>query len=86
MSQIRRMVFSIEGVITAGFAAIMWVWAQPYLGDVVNQFEGPFSSTWDTLNLVVPVTIGAYYIIYIGYVIWGPVEQERARQTARRGP
>jgi len=70
----------------AGFAAIMWVWAQPYLGDVVNQFEGPFSSTWDTLNLVVPVTIGAYYIIYIGYVIWGPVEQERARQTARRGP
>ena len=82
MSQLRRMVFSIEGIITTGFAAIMWVWAQPYLGDVVGQFEGPFSFVWGTLNLIVPVTIGAYYIIYIGFIIWGPVEQERARQTA----
>ena len=85
MSQIRRMVVSVEGVITTGFVAVMWVWSQPYLAPIVDDYPGPFTSAWDTINIIVPLTIGIYYILFIGFVLWGPVEQERARQTAR-GP
>lgn len=83
MSHIARVVLSTEGAIANGFIAVMWVWAQPFLSDIVNQYPGPFTSTWDTLNLIVPITIGIYYIIFIGYVLWGPVNKERARQTGR---
>lgn len=86
MSHLARAIFSIEGIISTGFVGIMWLWSSPYLTDVVEQFEGPFSFIWDTVNLIVPIVIGAYYIIYIGFLLWGPVEQERARQTPRRRP
>lgn len=84
MSQLARMLLSINGAVTTGFLAVMWVWSYPYLDNVVQQYPGPFSSTWETIAIVVPVTIGLYYIIFIGYVLWGPVEQERARRTTRR--
>lgn len=83
MSQIRRMVFSVEGAVGIGFVAVMWLWSQPYLSDIVAEYPGPFTSNWEFIELIVPITIGVYYIIFIAFVLWGPVEQERARQTGR---
>jgi hypothetical protein len=83
MSQIQRMVLSVEGAVTMGFVAVMWLWSNPYLSGIVEQYPGPFTSNWELIQVIVPVTIGTYYVIFIGYVLWGPVEQERARQTAR---
>ena len=83
MSQIRRMVVSVEGVVTTGFVAVLWVWSQPHLSGIVEEYPGPFSSTWDFINIIVPLTIGIYYVLFIAFVLYGPVEQERARQTTR---
>lgn len=83
MSHVARLVLSTEGAIATGFTAVMWVWAQPFLADIVEQYPGPFTSSWDFINVIVPVTIGLYYIVFIGYVLWGPINQERARQTGR---
>jgi len=85
MSQVQRMVLAVKGTVGTAFLALLWVWIQPSLGPIVEDFQGPFSSSWGLVETVVPVTIGLFYVIFIGYVLWGPIEKERARQTAR-GP
>lgn len=85
MSHVSRMALGLKGTVATAFLSLLWVWLQPYLAAVVEEFPGPFTSSWNFIETVVPITIGVFYVIFIGYVLWGPIEKERARRIAR-GP
>lgn len=88
MTQIRRMLFSVEGFISATFIGAMWLWIQPYAAPLVSQFDGPFSNSYYFMETAIPVLVGVYYLLFAGYMLYGPVQEERGRgrrQQPRRG-
>lgn len=45
--------------------------------------SGPFTGSLDMLEVVVPVFVALVYIIAIGFLVFSPVEEERARARVR---
>jgi hypothetical protein len=66
--------------------AIIWVRGGTLVMDVAKDVTGgtgPFTSSIGMMETVMPVLISLMYIILFGYLIYGGVQEERARGVRR---
>jgi len=90
MSHAARLAFVALGLVANTVLAILWARMGVVLVTEVRDImtgmgvaSGPFTGSLDMLEVVVPVFIALMYIIIIGYLIFSPVEEERARARVR---
>ena len=86
MGQITRFQVVAYGVVANTILAIIWVRAGLMLVDIAKDLTGgtgPFTGAIGMLEVVVPVVIAITYIILFEYLVYGPVQDERARQVRR---
>jgi len=84
-SQIRRVVLAVSVTIAMSFVALIhFRVGVPHLYPLATQdVAGPFSHVVVTLEFIVPIAIAGITLATWGWVLVGPVQQER---TVRRGP
>lgn len=85
-----RLAFVALGLVANTVLAILWARMGVVLITEVRSImtnlgvaSGPFTGSLDMVETVVPVFIALIYIIMIGYLIFSPVEEERARARMR---
>lgn len=86
MGQITRFQIVAYGTVANTILAIIWIRAGLLMVDIAKDITGgtgPFTGIIGMLEVVVPVVIAVVYIILFGYLVYGPVQDERARQVRR---
>jgi hypothetical protein len=84
-----RIVYSVVSYIALMALAVVWVRAGIPLTDRLINQNGPYSSVGETLQILIPLLIGALVLGVTVFLIYGSVKQEKARNTAagqRRRP
>lgn len=69
--------------LTHSIGIVIWLYFQPLAADIVEQFPGPFSSSWDLLTWVVPTYFLLALLLFGGWLVIGGVQQEQARDRRR---
>ena len=89
MALMTRIVYSAVSYIALMALAVVYVRAaRPLLQRLVAQ-NGPYSSTGETLQILLPVLIAALALGVTIFLIFGSVKEEKARNTVsgqRRRP
>jgi hypothetical protein len=90
MSHAARLAFVAIGLIANTVLAVLWARGGVVVIDEARSIManlgvagGPFTGSLDMLEVVVPVFVALIYVILIGFLVFSPVEEERARARVR---
>jgi len=90
MGHAARLAFVSLGLIANTVLAVLWARGGVVVVNEVRSImaglgvaSGPFTGSLDMVEVVVPVFVAVVYIILIGYLVFSPVEEERARARVR---
>ena len=85
MGTLTRWLVVVIGVVTNTIFAVIWARGGAVVVDVAQDIDpgGPFSGSLAMINTVVPVVIAVVYIILLGYLLYGPVREQRVQGVRR---
>lgn len=83
MTQVRRLLFAASQFIAMLILGVIYIRGYLPMADMVPD-SGPFTGIVDTVEVIVPITIGAYLLFVALWVIAGPIQRERKAQTEVR--
>jgi len=83
MSQSRRIYVAAGLYVTVALIMTFWLYFQPIAADLVDQFPGPFTPGWETLEWSVPTFCVVMFVLVSGWLVFGGVQKEEARNRRR---
>lgn len=84
MSGIGRAIVSAGIFTSAAFAGIFWLYLEPTVRPLMQEFAGPFSDQWDLLQWVFPTTVLVMMFVAGLYLVFGGVQEEKNVEVRRR--
>lgn len=85
MATLERAVYSGGLFISAGMAAIWWLYLEPSAKPLINKYAGPFSDQWELLKWVFPTACLILMFAAGLYLVYGGVQEERKAERRVRG-
>lgn len=85
MGTIQRISVAAGIWMASAIVAVWWLYFLPTVEPLVQQFSGPFSDTWGLFVWAVPTTLLIIDLLAGGYLLFGGIQNEVARdQQVRR--
>jgi len=83
MSHAKRI--EVAAALYMGDAIIMvwWLYFQPEIAPLMQQFDGPFTTGWEMLQWVIPTFCTIMFLLISGWLVIGGVQEEESRNRRR---
>jgi len=77
----------LYGLIPNTMLALFWAYGGGLmlgLAEDITGGTGPFTGAIDMLDTVMPVLVALVYVVLFGYLVYGPIQDERTRRVQVR--
>jgi hypothetical protein len=85
MSTLQRAGIAAGIFISTFLVATWWLYFIPTVDPLVAEFSGPFNDAYQLFKWAVPTTILIIDLLAGGYLVFGGIQEEKARERRIRG-